>query len=415
MSSLSSSMYIAVTALSAQSSNVSSISNNLANSETIGYKTTNASFYSLVTGTGSATSFTGAGVIADPSQNISEQGLIVGTNTTTDMAIDGDGFFVVTDSAGDDVYYYTRAGDFDTDADGNLVNSNGYYLQGYPTDTDGDVIDDLETVNLETINGTAIATTELAVEANLPADAELNATVSTDVEIYDSLGVAHSLTLSYEKTAENEWTMTASLSDEDIADGATISLSGTGVITFNEDGTLASDDIGSIQVADWGSGAADSTIAYDAGTAGTSSTLSQWGSSNGDAEIEVDTIDQDGVQYGSFYSATIAEDGLVYANFNNGISYPIYQVPLATFANADGLEAVSGNAYTSTVLSGTATLNNPNTADAGSINSGALESSTVDTADEFSNLIVAQQAYSAASEIISAAQEMFDDLISAKR
>jgi flagellar hook protein FlgE len=411
-------MYIAVTALKAQSANVSAISNNLANSETIGYKTTNATFASLVTGTGSVTNFTGAGVIVDPSQNISDQGLIVGTNSSTDLAIDGDGFFVVTDSAGGDVYYYTRAGDFHTDADGNLVNSNGYYLQGYPTDTDGEVTGDLETVNLEEVNGTAVATDEISIEANLPADAEVGDVVTTEVEIYDSQGVAHTVNFSYTKTADNTWTMAATADDGTVTltdtGGADITATGA-TITFNEDGTLAASDLGSIDIAWTASGAADSSITYDAGTSGMANGLSQYASSDGEADIEVDTIDQNGVQYGSFYSATVTEDGMVYANFSNGISYPIYQVPLATFPNANGLEAVSGTAYSPTVESGSATLNNPNTADAGSINAGAVESSTVDTADEFSNLIVAQQAYSAASEIISTAQEMFDDLISAKR
>ena len=176
MSTLSSSMQIAVTALNAQSAAVSTISNNLANSDTIGYKSTDASFYSLVTGSGSANSFTGAGVVASPSQKISQQGLIVGTQTATDLAVDGDGFFVVTGAADSDVFAYTRTGDFYTDANGYLVNSNGYYLQGYPTDRDGKITTSnsaagLEPINLYNANGSAVATSELMLQANIPADA----------------------------------------------------------------------------------------------------------------------------------------------------------------------------------------------------------------------------------------------------
>jgi flagellar hook protein FlgE len=263
-----------------------------------------------------------------------------------------------------------------------------------------------------------VATDEISLEANLPADAAVGDVVTTEVEIYDSQGVAHTVDLSYTKTADNTWTMAVAADDGTVTltdtGGADITATGA-TITFNEDGTLAASDLGSIDIAWTASGAADSSITYDAGTSDMANGLSQYASSDGEADIEVDTIDQNGVQYGSFYSATVTEDGMVYANFSNGISYPIYQVPLATFPNANGLEAVSGTAYSPTVQSGSPTLNNPNTADAGSINAGAVESSTVDTADEFSNLIVAQQAYSAASEIISSAQEMFDDLISAKR
>ena len=423
MSSLSSSMQIAVTALNSQSAAVSTISNNLANSETVGYKSTDASFYSLVTGTGSTSTFTGAGVVATPSQNISQQGLIAGTESSTDLAIDGDGFFVVTDGTDSNTLAYTRTGDFSTDADGYLVNSNGYTLQGYPTDQDGNVLTattaaGLEPINLYDATGTAVATSELTLQANLPADAAVGDSVDTAVEVFDSLGVAHSVTLTYTKTAANEWTM--SVADPVLSsDGTSVSgtATGGGTITFNPDGTLASTvpDPLDITVTGWSTGAADSTIAYDAGAVGTTSGLSQYASEDGSAEISVDTVKQDGVRYGSFYNATIAEDGLVYANYDNGISHPIYQIPLATFPNDDGLEAISGNAYIPTPESGAQTFVDPGTAGSGKVFASALESSTVDTADEFSKLIVAQQAYAAASEILSTAQEMFDHLINAKR
>jgi len=121
------------------------------------------------------------------------------------------------------------------------------------------------------------------------------------------------------------------------------------------------------------------------------------------------------VIYGEFSSVSIDEDGTVYANFDNGISYSIYKIPLATFANANGLEAKTGTVYAASVESGSATLNEADTGSTGGIMSGELESSTVDTATEFSSLIVAQQAYSAASEIISTVSDMYDTLISAKR
>lgn len=422
MSSLGGSMNIAVTALQSQSAAVSTISNNLANSETVGYKTTSASFYTLVTGSGSTSNFTGAGTLAQPTQNISLQGQLVSSDVATSLAIDGNGFFAVTATPDSDVLLYTRAGDFTTDADGDLVNSNGFYLQGYRTDQDGNPISGtgsaaLETINIGELSGTAVATSELALEANLPATAEIGDSYSVSTEIYDSLGVAHSLSITYEKTAANTWSMTVS-DPTQVASGAVSgTASGGGTITFNEDGTFASSvpDPLDIAIVDWTTGAADSAIAFDAGTAGRADGLTQYAPSSSDSiQIEVSEIDQDGVPYGDFESVEIDESGLVIANFSNGISYPIYQIPLATFANADGLEAKSGNVYATTNESGSATLVLPGTGGAGSIFSNALESSTVDTADEFTNLIRAQQAYSAASEIISTVQDMFDTLIRAK-
>ncbi len=425
MSSLSSSLNIAVTALNAQSAAVSSISNNLANSETIGYKATHASFYSLISGTSSQRNFTGAGVIANPSQNIAEQGLIIGTENDTDMAIDGDGFFVVTTSPDSDVFAYTRAGDFYPDDDGYLVNSNGFYLQGYPTDQNGDVIGNTSAANLEAVNqyaisGTAVATSELALRANLPATAAVGDTVTTSVEIFDSLGVAHTIELTYEKTAANTWDMTAG--DPVLSsDGTTVSgttTPATLTLTF-KDGVLdtASADPFAIDVTGWSSGASDSSIAYDPGTIGKADGLSQYApsGSDGDVKIEVDTVSQDGVRYGAFYSATVTQDGMMYANFDNGVSYPIYQIPLGTVPNTNGLEAISGNAYLPTTQSGAVTYVTAGTTGSGTVFAGSLERSTVDTADEFSKLITAQQAYSAASEIVQSAQDMFDDIINAKR
>ena len=421
MSSLDNSLHIAVSALNAQSKAVSTISNNLANSETVGYKTTDASFSSLVTGSNSAQTFTGAGTVVKPTQNIDQQGLLVGTQNTMDLAIDGDGFFVVSDQPGSDSFAYTRVGDFRTDADGYLVNSNGYYLQGYPTDADGTVTTGataagLEPINLGDLTGAAVATSELTVQGNLPANAVVGDSVTTEVEIFDSLGTAYALDLTYTKTGANEWTVAA---DDPVlaSDGTTVSgtASGGGTITFNDDGTVAATvpDPIEITVSGWSSGAADSTIAYNAGTAGTASGLSQYAEDDPTA-MTVKSVQQDGLRQGDFYNATVDDDGLVYANYDNGVSQAVYQIPLATFTNPNGLEAQSGGVYTATPQSGTQTLVSAGSASAGTIESGALESSTVDTADEFSKLIIAQQAYAAASEIISTSQEMFDNLMRAK-
>ncbi|HAQ01274.1 flagellar hook protein FlgE [Rhodospirillum rubrum] len=460
MSSLSSSLNVAVSAMNAQSSSVSAISNNLANSSTIGYKTSNASFYSLVTGTGSTSNFTGAGVVASATQNVINQGVIVGTQNVTDLAVDGKGMFIVTDRSGSNELYYTRAGDFYPNADGDLVNSNNYYLQGYPTDRNGVPLTNtgnsgasLETINLAGATGAAKATSEMSIQAVLPAQATAGDstavppvaayTSSSDVEIYDSLGVAHTMTVKWTKMSDTKWTMTLydpKLSSDMTGDATgAISSTTTGVtdvpanagppatshgiavdVEFTDQGLLKTPSVLALKItpdASNGTGAAISEIALNLGTAGKANGLSTYSNEDSDGKPAVDLkkVVQDGVTYGTYYSNTISKAGLVYANFTNGISYPIYQVPLAMFSNVNGLEAVSGTAYSATVKSGTPTYVTAGTGGSGGVSSGSVESSTVDTAAEFSKLIVSQQAYSAATQIISSNQEMFQNLISAKR
>ncbi|MBN2751828.1 MAG: flagellar hook protein FlgE [Rhodospirillaceae bacterium] len=424
MSTLSSSMNIAVSALYGQSAAVSTVSNNLANSSTTGYKCTTASFASMVSGSGSYSNFTGAGVTVDPTQSLTTQGTLVGTESSTDLGIDGDGWFVVANSSDSNIFYYTRAGDFSTDDDGYLVNTSGWYLQGYPTDRDGNVTSSTSASGLESINvndyaGTASATTELEVQAILPAEAATGDIFTVDAEIYDSLGVAHTVTLSYEKTATNTWSLSVSdptLSSDSTASGTT-TLTGS-TIAFNSDGTLdtANSDTISISIA-FTDGASTSTIAYSLGTDGGTDGLSQYGTSDSssDPDITLTSVVQDGIRFGEFTSVSIDETGYVYANFDNGISYAVYKIPLATFANDNGLEAKTGTVYAASIYSGEANLVEADSGSAGAIESGELESSTTDTATEFSKLIVAQQAYSAASEIISTVSDMYDDLMAAKR
>lgn len=420
MSTLSSSMNIAVSALYAQSAAVSCISNNLANSSTYGYKCTTAAFATMVSGSGSYSNFTGAGVTVDPSQSLLTQGTLIGTESSTDLGIDGEGFFVVADTSGSDIFYYTRAGDFSADDDGYLANTAGWYLQGYPTDADGNITSTksaagLEAINVKDYQGSAQATTELSIQAVLPAEAAVGDSFTVDAEIYDSLGVAHTVTLTYEKTGTNAWSVSAALADSTEAAGISLSSS---AITFDTDGKLLTPtDPITLSVTGWTSGAADSTIAYDVGTVGKSDGLSQnaTSTSEDEAAISLKQVVQDGLAYGEFSSVSIDEDGTVYANFDNGISYAIYKIPLATFANANGLDAKTGTVYAASVESGSPTLTEADSGSTGAIMSGELESSTTDTATEFSSMIVAQQAYSAASEIISTVSDMYDALLAAKR
>lgn len=216
MSGMFGAMFSGVTGLRAQSTSLAIISDNIANLNTIGYKATTNRFSTLVTQQATATSYSPGGVLSRPAQLIDRQGLLEASESATDLAITGHGFFIVNshaDGGTSGVNLFTRAGSFTTDNDGNLVNTAGFYLQGWPTDANGVIVpglststlDDLQTVNVNVIKGSAQATSNIAIGANLPATAALGETFGTNVVIYDSLGMAHNLGLTWIKAAPNTW------------------------------------------------------------------------------------------------------------------------------------------------------------------------------------------------------------------
>jgi flagellar hook protein FlgE len=421
--SLTGALNSAISALKAQSTAISVVSDNIANSGTYGYKTTSSLFESLVTGASSSTSYAAGGVTVYAQSNISEQGLLTSTSTATNVAIDGNGFFVVAGGAEDNAFSYTRNGAFELDDEGYLV-SNGYYLQGWRTDADGNAVvaedsTTLEAIDTNIVSSTASATTETAFDLNLPADASAGDEFTTSMQVYDSLGTSHSLTVTWTKgTTDNTWT--AAFSDPSLTSDSTIvsgDVTGSVTLTFNSDGSLASTDpsTATITISDWSTGAANSTITLDLGTAGGTDGVTQYSSDLDTPAISLDSIESDGLAYGTLSSVAVGDDGVVEATYSNGTTIAIYKIAVATFTNANGLSAASGGVYQETSTSGAASLHESGTDGAGTVYGSELETSTTDTSSEFSNLIQAQQAYSAAAQVITTVDEMFDTLISAMR
>ncbi|MBI1682173.1 flagellar hook protein FlgE [Caulobacter hibisci] len=424
--SLSSALSTAVSGLTAQSVALSSISENIANASTTAYKTSEVSFQSLVSGAmGSNTST--SSVVAKTSQALNVTGTISSTSVSTNVAIDGSGYFVVASDPGDtgSELVYSRNGSFSTDSDGYLVNSEGYYLMGYATDSDGNILTSntsdltsLSAINLDSISGTAKATSTVTMAANLPADTVTGDSYDTSMEIIDSLGVSHTVGQTWTKTGDNTWTLSLSdptlTSDSSVTSG-TISPS-TVNVTFNSDGSLASTDPSPVDLSITGltTGAADSAITLDLGDTGGTDGLTQYASTSSTLSLSP-TFEQDGANYGELSGITIDESGLVTANFDNGVSLAIYQIPVATFSNPNGLTHVSGTVYDENSAAGQVHLNLPGEGSSGSLVASALEGSTTDTATEFNKMIIAQQAYSAASQVISTTSDMFDTLIQAVR
>jgi flagellar hook protein FlgE len=423
--SLYGAMMTGVAGLNAQSKALSVSSSNIANVNTIGYKTGENVFSTLLTDSSGKGDISSAGVIAMTQQNISQQGLLQSTQSATDLGISGNGFFVVsqTPTAGG-TQYYTRAGDFAPDASGNLRNSAGYYLQGWKLDDNGNLPADRSTlspINIADLAGKAQATTKASIHANLqsstaavsgynPGDmaaGTVTPAFERSLTVYDSQGGSQPLDVSFVKTGANQWSYEISYA------GDAANITGTNPIatenvTFNSDGTLAT-PTGAVDITlpfAASSGLQPQTIALDLGTAGGSNGLSQFDSASTLVSSSVD-----GALFGNLTGISVDSDGFVSAQFSNGLTQKIFKLPVATFTNPDGLSSVSGNAYAANNETGIAALNEANLGGAGQVQSHALESSTVDLATEFTNLITTQRAYSASARVVTTASEMLDQLL----
>jgi flagellar hook protein FlgE len=427
--SLTGAMSSAISGLSAQSQALAMVSDNLANATTTGYKTTTGMFEDLVTNSSNAGQYSSGGVSVYGFANVTDQGLLTTTTTATNVALQGAGFFVVNSSAnGSGTTSYTRNGAFTTDNSGYLENS-GSYLMGWPTDASGNVAAGgaLQPINTEIAAVSGSATTETTMALNLPADAAVNATFTSSVPVYDSLGNANTVQVTWTKTASDTWTGAfANPTSTSNPTGGSTGTVGSGspiTVVFNSDGSLKTVDgsapsptsPASVSITGWATGAANSTIALNLGTAGGTNGLTQYSSGEATPAIGLTGINSDGLAFGKLSSVSVGSDGLVNATYSNGHTIPIYKIPVATFTAPDQLTAQSDGLYQTNVNSGNATLQASGTNGAGTIYGSELESSTTNTNDEFSTMMTAQQAYSASAQVITAVNKMFDTLISSMR
>jgi flagellar hook protein FlgE len=403
--SLSGALNSSVSALKAQSTAIATVSDNLANSSTYGYKTTTASFEALVTGSSSA-SYSAGGVLSNTRSNIAAQGQLTRTTNNTDIAIQGNGFFVVRSPTGSNTYY-TRNGQFDIDDTGYLVN-NTYQLLGWETNVDGSLKTAATAGNLQAIYtnikpSCASPTTAASLTANLPSNAATGGVGSMDVEVYDAQGNAHTVTIEWTKTADNTWSADVTSTGATITPAATPTFA----ITFNTDGSIKTGSLQNLGF-DWNNGTnpPNQAIAFDF------KGLTQQASDT--KQIDLKRIDADGTSYGSLTGITI-EDGFVNANYSNGETIPIYKIAVSTFTNPNGLAASSGGLYSESGSSGNSTLHEAGAGGAGLIYGSTLEASKTDTSEEFSVMITAQQAYSASAQVISTVSNMYQTLMQALR
>ena len=465
---INSAMLAGVTGLVSNSSALAAISDNIANANTVGYKRVGTSFSSLVN-TGSATAYTAGGVTTHTSDNVSQQGTLQSSSSATDLAISGNGFFVTTGkSAGvtaGDPRYFTRAGSFTIDQQGYLKNAAGLYLQGWTADANGNVTPDsanlssLQTINILDVANTATASTAGTIKGNLDADQAVNpatAIYNPDVNpattpavavnmaeyandpltgvkpdfsitmpVSDSKGGQRNLVVDFLRSpVANQWyaeiradPANAVQTDPNLAPG----LIASGVVAFNPDGSMdtanttfpANVSIGSSSATApaAGSGEAGVQWAQGLGIVQQNIALSLTGISQFSAVSNVSSVSTNGTAFGSMSGVSIDDHGYVTAIYDNGSTRRIAQVAIATFPNADGLKQVTGNAYQTSLESGSFTLKTAGSAGTGSIAPSSLEASTVDLSSEFTGLITTQRAYSASSKIITTADQMLQELL----
>ncbi len=524
-------LFTAVSGLSAQSQAMGMISNNIANISTVGYKRTDASFSSLVTNQSQSTEYSSGAVNVTQNNRIDLQGILQQSSSATDLAISGNGFFVVKSSTTDPnaETLFTRAGSFSEDQNGNLVNTAGYNLYGYQLDQNGAIVgssssvSSLVPVNVAFPNGLTQPTSTVSMTANLDSTqgADGITDFSRDITVYDSLGDAHTLTAQFQKLspADANTVGTVDLSslnggtfqpgtdsfdvtnvngtttvtlDGDVnklltdlnaisgiaahldatnhlviedttgdpsgltltddtpdtpletqlgitpntylpTDYTTNELSGVtpnqpttsdgwwqvsfvdqgvgtntvlGNVNFNSDGSLnaAKDLSGNVNVQlgtiNWGNSSSPQTIMFNMANINQNS-----------GPYNVASVDQNGTPLGYKTGVSVGSDGKVNVQFSNGLSRDVYQLALGTFPDTNGLSPVTGNVFRVSDTSGNVVLNAANAGGAGTVQGGALEESNVDIADEFSKMIVTQQAYSANSKVIQTADQMTQTLL----
>jgi flagellar hook protein FlgE len=391
----------ALTGLESNNTALNTIANNLANMSTVGYKDQtdqfSTLFYQQLNGGVNGGVQVGVGTqVATTETNFSDGGPSA-TGQSTDMALQGNGFFVINENGRQEL---TRAGNFVLSKDGALQTTSGASVMGYPAVNGsislGSGVQPIVLPLGETL--AAQQTGSMNIQANLDASAGIGTSVPAPVTLYDSLGGAHQATVTFTKTAVNTtppsaiWSYNIALP----AGEATGSAGTTGTLTFDGAGNLTSPTgtVSGISFTGLSDGASNMNFSWNLGGAAGSAITQTASSSN------VASATQDGYASGSYQDFSVDGNGIVDASFSNGQKEIIGQVAVASVANMQGLQATNNTAYLATLASGSAVIGTAGTAGNGTIEGSALESSNVDVSTEFSALIVAQRAFEANSKTV---------------
>jgi len=436
---LLSSLFAAVSGLNANGSALAVIGNNIANTGTVGFKASRANFSDIISasiGGAAASGQAGLGVRLAGVQSSFTQGSLQTSGNALDMAVDGNGFFRVMDSAGGN--FYTRAGQFNINKDGNVVNPDGLTLQGFQA-VNGLVTGNIAAINLSATTEPPNPSTTMTTAANLNAqDAQIiggfaisnpstTANFSTSMTVYDSLGVGHLLSIHFTKVGANSWgyNVVANASDVSVANVADVSGTNarvaSGSLTFTSSGELDIEsattylNVGGTGI-DFIGAAAGQAVAFDFGTSKTTDGgsgldgMTQFGSPSA-----LVSQSQNGYGAGSLQGVSISVDGLISGRFSNGQLRTLAQVALARFSNAQGMVRIGKNLLGETSDSGSPVMGAPDNSGLGRVLSNSLELSNVDLGEEFIALIAAQRGFQANARVVTTSDEMLGELVNIKR
>ena len=420
--------------LNANAAYLSVIGNNLANLNTIGFKASTVSFMDLVSQTVGGASENpmqiGLGVITGTISPVFSQGAIESTRESTNVAIQGNGFFVVANDEGN---AFTRAGNFTFDENGTLVTPDGYRVQGWTeTDANGNIVTASQPTDITVPPGvlrTPTPTTNFYTRTNLDAAAPTGATFTTSAQVYDALGSSHLATVTYTKTGAGAWSWATTVEGGEVTGGTagtpftlasgTLTFDANGVLTTvtptgpaTGGGTLPGDadmDV-SFTTPAWTNGASANTIAWDLTDANSASSLTGYAGTSATSSIS-----QNGSAAGMMDAITMLADGTIQATFGAGETVVVGQIAIAGFNNPKGLVKLGSNKYGVSQTAGSPNIGTAGSGGRGTLIGSALEQSNVDIAQEFTQMILAQRGYQADSKTITVSDELLAETLNIKR
>jgi flagellar hook protein FlgE len=422
--SINRSLYIGLSGMNANTQALNVVGDNIANMNTVGYKSGRSIFQEMLgqsmMGT-AGTSMVGSGVsLAAISKNFN-QGSLLGTGGEWDLAIGGDGFFALSGTVdGQDGTYYSRAGQFYKGPEGHILNPMGLKLMGYPANGAGEIGSNLSELMIDDspIPPTPTAdamlqvnlddTTTVSTEAFDPTKPGETSDYQTSMSIYDATGSSYQVDVYYKKTGEGQWEYHV-LTDGGNVEGGT---EGENAVLTPATNTLTFDDAGILTT-----NPANFTLSFQpvGASAIQEINVDMAGSSQWAEESVLKDLDVDGSQSGTFQYVNIDKDGTVIGTFSNGEERTLGQVALARFKSNSGLTPMDGGIYDETSKSGNVIMGKPNSGGRGALMAGNLEQSNVDLATEFANMIIAQRGYQANSRSITTADQVIQDALQLKR
>jgi len=421
-------MYSGASGLQAEGDALGVIGDNVSNTSTIGFKESRAVFENVLGGAIGDPHATGAGVRMQKAQQIFAQGSLTTTGNPTDLALSGDGFFVVKGTVdGTTGNFYTRNGETTLNKSGTLVNPDGLAMEGYASNGDGTFSSTLGDITVPTAALSPKPTATMNVTANLdattttpaapwdPQNPAATSNFSTSMQVYDSLGTAHSVDVYFRNDGAGNWEAHAMASGSDVTGGTPGKNTeiGTGTVTFNSSGALSS--VAMSPAAVTFNGAKAQSIAFNFGTSIAAGGTGLGGMTQFGSASNVSAQSQDGYSSGSLTGVTVDANGVVDGNYSNGQTIAVAQIAVAKFQSNDGLGKAGHNLWTATNESGVAAIGSAGSGGRAAVVSGAIEQSNVDISTQFVDLISHQRSFQANSKTITTADQMLQDVINMKQ